>query len=102
LLVGEGPVDLSRVEEVDAELQGPLDRRLGFLGVRLAVEGGHAHAAEADLRDFQFSELALLHLCVQPFGIGAFQLTPLPASTGSTATWTWRPWRASPSASPER
>ncbi len=53
LLVFERPVHLGGVEEVDAELQCPLDRRHAFVLVRAAVEGRHPHAAETDLRYLQ-------------------------------------------------
>ena len=62
LLVGERPVDLRGVDEVDAELERALDGRDRLLLVGLAVERGHAHAAESELRDFQVSKLSLLHL----------------------------------------
>src|SRR5205085_10574568 len=50
LLVRVRPVDLGRVDEVDAEAERALDRadRLGIVLARAGVEGGHAHAAEAE------------------------------------------------------
>ncbi|GAA4767671.1 hypothetical protein GCM10023329_12650 [Streptomyces sanyensis] len=44
-------VEVARVEEGDARLQGRVDRRERLPPVRLAVEGGHAHAAEAEGKD---------------------------------------------------
>ena len=48
LLVGQRPVQLRGVQEVDPELQRALDRgdRLALVG--RAVEGRHAHAAEPE------------------------------------------------------
>ena len=51
LLVGERAVDVGGVEEVDAELDGAMDRRDPFGLVARSVELGHAHAAEAEGRD---------------------------------------------------
>src|SRR6185295_17669465 len=62
LLVGERPVDLRGVDEVDAELEGALDGRNRLLLVGLAVERGHSHAAEPELRDIQVTKRALIHL----------------------------------------
>src|SRR5437763_2954799 len=61
LLVGQGPVQLRRVEEVDTELERALNRRdrLGLVG--RAVEGGHPHASEPEGGDLERSELASLH-----------------------------------------
>ena len=49
-LVREGPVDVGRVEEVDSQVDGPVDRgdRLGL--VPRAVELRHPHAAQAHCR----------------------------------------------------
>ena len=51
LLVRVRPVDLGRIEEVDPELEPAADRgdRLGLVGG--AVEGRHAHAAQAERGD---------------------------------------------------
>ncbi len=61
LLVGHRAVELRGVQEVDPQLERPLDRghRLALVG--RAVEGRHAHAAEPEGRDLERSELALLH-----------------------------------------
>ena len=63
LLVGVGAVHVGGVQEVAPQLQGALDRgdRLAFVGG--AVEGRHAHAAQADLRDLRAvgPESALVH-----------------------------------------
>jgi hypothetical protein len=64
--VRERSVDLGRVEEADAALDGRADERNHLLLVtRWAVGEAHAHAAEADGRDFQVavSKRSLLH-CV--------------------------------------
>ena len=61
LLVRVRPVQLGRVEERAAELQRAVDRGDRLALVRGAVEGGHAHAAEADGRDLQVAERAGLH-----------------------------------------
>src|SRR4051812_38926179 len=61
LLVREGPVHLRGIEEGAAELEGPVDRRDRLALVGRAVEGRHAHAAQADLRHGQCSEIALVH-----------------------------------------
>ena len=69
LLVGEGAVDLGRVEEGAAELEGAVDGGDGLRLVRRAVGLAHAHAAQADRRDsrpcrpsFRFSRLMCLLL----------------------------------------
>ena len=61
LLVGVGAVHLGGVEEVAAELERPVDRGEGLSLVGRAVEGGHAHAAEAEGGDGQGPQVALLH-----------------------------------------
>ena len=64
LLVRERAVDLGGVEERDAALDGRAEQGDHLLLVRRrAVAKAHAHAAEADGRDFQvaLSEFALLH-----------------------------------------
>ena len=48
LLVGVRPVHVGRVEERDAEVDGPVDRRDRLRVVARAVEVGHAHAAEPE------------------------------------------------------
>src|ERR1035437_8976345 len=65
-LVGERPVHVGGVEEVDAKLQGTMDRgdRLALIAVRGgAVEVGHAHAAEPDRGHLEVAEPASLHGC---------------------------------------
>ena len=55
-------VDVGGVEEEDAELERPVNRRERLVLVRLAVPGRHAHAAEALLRDLELvSKRARLH-----------------------------------------
>ena len=63
LLVGVGPVDLGGVDEGDAEVERPVDGadRLGVVGARPGVGGGHAHAAEADAADVEVSDGGVLH-----------------------------------------
>jgi hypothetical protein len=64
-LVGEWPVDVGRVEERDAEVQGPMDRRDRLGVVAGAVEVRHPHAAESQRGDAQrlllTSEFACFH-----------------------------------------
>jgi hypothetical protein len=63
--VVERAVDLGRVEEGDAALDGRAEQRDRILLLReTAVGKGHSHAAEAERRYFQiaFSQFALLHL----------------------------------------
>jgi hypothetical protein len=64
LLVRERPVHVGRVEEGHTKVEGAPDRGdcLAFVGT--AVELGHAHAAEAHLRDLEAlaSKLASFHL----------------------------------------
>ena len=62
LLVRERAVDLGRVEEGDAALDGRPDEgdHLLLVGSR-AVAVAHAHAAEPDGRDFQVSKLSRSH-----------------------------------------
>ena len=52
-LVREGAVDVRGVEEIDPELQRPMDRRDGFVLVAIGVEVGHSHAAKSEGRYFQ-------------------------------------------------
>lgn len=51
-LVGVGPVHLGGVEEGHAQLERPVDDLDGLRLVGAAVEGAHAHAAEADGGNF--------------------------------------------------
>ena len=53
LLVGERPVHVGRVEEGHAQLERPVDRRVGLGLVGGPVELGHAHAAQPLGRDLQ-------------------------------------------------
>ena len=53
LLVGEGPVRLGGVEEGDAELEGAMQSRDGFLFVGNAVGLAHSHAAETEGGDLE-------------------------------------------------
>ena len=61
LLVGPAPVHVGGVEEGDAELQRVVDGLDRFRLAAADVEVGHAHAAEAEGRYLQRSELAVLH-----------------------------------------
>jgi hypothetical protein len=53
LLVRVGAVDVRGVEEVDAQLQRPVDGRGGFVVVDWPVGIGHPHAAEPHRRDLE-------------------------------------------------
>ena len=61
LLVGAAPVHVGGVEEGDAELQCVVDGLDRFRFAAADVEVGHAHAAEAEGRYLERSELAVLH-----------------------------------------
>ena len=63
LLVRERAVHVGRVEEVHAQLERSLDRRDRLRLVALAVELGHAHAAESERghRQSLIPKLALMH-----------------------------------------
>jgi hypothetical protein len=52
-LVDVGPVDLSRVEVGNAQIERPVDGedRLSFAAVRVEVVAGHRHRAESDAGD---------------------------------------------------
>jgi hypothetical protein len=50
-LVGERPVDLGGIEEIDPELERPLDRRDRLVFVGCAVGDGHAHTAKSEFGD---------------------------------------------------
>jgi hypothetical protein len=53
-LVGVRAVHLGRVEEGDAQFERAVDHRRRLILIRaLAVEGGHAHTAQADGRNFR-------------------------------------------------
>ena len=68
LFVSEGAVDFGGVEERDAALDGGADQRDHLLLVhRRAIAEAHAHAAEAEGRDFQIavSEFAFLHFKIR-------------------------------------
>jgi hypothetical protein len=71
LLVAAGSVRVGAVEEIDAELARPADRRDGAVAVRFAVERGHRRAAEPHRRDLKLPELALLHF--HPLSISLFR-----------------------------
>jgi hypothetical protein len=61
-LVFVGPVNLGRVEEGDAELDGPVKRGDRLLFGLAAIGEAHAHAAEADGGNGQLgAEFALVH-----------------------------------------
>jgi hypothetical protein len=62
-LVREGPVHVGGVKEVDPQFERAVDRGGRLLVVGLAVELGHAHAAEPLHRDLEplGAELARLH-----------------------------------------
>ena len=62
-LVRVRAVDVSRIQEGDPEVDGPLERFLRFRVVAAAVEGAHAHAAESDGGHLQAlgPELTFLH-----------------------------------------
>src|SRR6185312_9416775 len=66
------------VQEIDAELERAVDRRGRFLLVTLAVELGHAHAPEPELRHGQSlaSKLALFHAIPLP---ATFRSNPRPS-----------------------
>ncbi len=63
LLVHAVAVGVGRDHQVDAEVDGPVNGREGFLVVGLAVADRHAHAAEPHRRHLRpvFSQLAFLH-----------------------------------------
>ena len=46
-LVGERAVDISRIEEIDVQIQGPVNRRDGLCVIPAAIEVRHPHASEA-------------------------------------------------------
>jgi hypothetical protein len=58
LLVGVRPVDLGRVDQRDAQLQGSVDRadRLLLVAAGPGVEGRHAHRTQPDARDVEAGE----------------------------------------------
>ena len=62
-LVGEGAVDIGRVEEIDAQIQGPVNRRDGLRVIPAPVEVRHPHAPEAQGRYLRalLAEFALFH-----------------------------------------
>jgi hypothetical protein len=60
-LVRQRTVDLCGVDEVDAQLEGALDRPDTFFLVRGAVEGGHAHAPQPDGGYLQLPEHSAVH-----------------------------------------
>jgi hypothetical protein len=58
LLVGVGAVDLGRVDQRDAQLEGAVDGpdRLLLVGAGAGVEGRHAHRAQPDARYVEVGE----------------------------------------------
>lgn len=68
LLVREGAVDLGRVEERDAQVEGGADEREHVLLVGGGAEAvAHAHATEAEGRDGEaLAECACLHALIVP------------------------------------
>src|SRR5438445_5465156 len=68
LLVGERTVDVGGIEEGDAQLDRSMDGGDGLVVVALAIEIGHAHAAEAQGGDDEAlgPEVALLHVSLAP------------------------------------
>jgi hypothetical protein len=68
LLVVPAAVHVGGVEEVDAEVEGAVDDRDGLLLVALAVELGHAHAAEPESRHLRpvLAQSALVHFSSPP------------------------------------
>jgi len=63
LLVGVRPVDLGRVDQRDAQLEGAVDgaNRLRVIAAGAGVEGRHAHRAQPDARDVEVGERDVLH-----------------------------------------
>ncbi len=63
LFVGVRPIDLGRVEEIDAEVQRAIDRGQRFLLVRRPVRLAHPHATETFRGDNETlrSESAFVH-----------------------------------------
>jgi len=65
-LVDEGAIRFSRVEQCHAAVEGRADELDHLLLVgRRAIEGAHAHAAEAKGGNLQISNFFLLH-CRSP------------------------------------
>jgi hypothetical protein len=58
LLVGVRPVELSRVDQRDAQLEGAADgaNRLRVVAAGAGVEGRHAHRAQPDARYVEVGE----------------------------------------------
>lgn len=57
-------VDLGRIEEIDADLDGAVQGGDRVLFRLPAIAEAHAHAAEPDRIDRKRSEFALFHRCV--------------------------------------
>ncbi len=60
-LVSAGTIHVGRVDQIDAEIDGPVDGRDGFGLAGLAIDRRHAHATEADGRNLELAELPCLH-----------------------------------------
>src|SRR5262245_550681 len=65
-LVGERPIDFSRIEEGDAALNGCVEKGDHLLLVGRRVAKAHAHTARPKSRSFQVavSKCSFLHWCV--------------------------------------
>src|SRR5262249_53700177 len=60
-LVRQSPVQLRRIDEVDAKLERPPDRLDTFRLVSRAVERGHTHTTQTDRRHLEITKLPLIH-----------------------------------------
>src|SRR6266550_7571621 len=56
-----------RIDEVNAEIERPMQRRDRFVVIRRAVRAGHAHAAKRQVRDFELrrAKLYVFHECLR-------------------------------------
>ena len=81
LLILIGPINLGRIEEIDSQLQRPIDRRQRLLLIRRPIRLAHAHAAEPLGRNDETlrSQLALVH--------GVTLLRPAPCDVSPDRTY---------------
>ena len=55
------PIEVAGVEQIDAGIEGRMDRGDAFAAFRRAIHARHAHAAEAKGGDIQWAEGAVVH-----------------------------------------
>lgn len=76
-LVEEGALHIRRVEEVDSEIERPVNGRYRFVIIRFPIEFGHPHAAKphGGYHEALIPKFSLLHVCIpRPSTVGTISI----------------------------